>query len=226
MGQQIASENTKTSGHITRTFSWVLMLAGTALIAFSAFYIAFSNYAQAQLKNIDTGPTAETITEPQFIVPAIPEYQNLPPSTAPDAQWIAIPSIAVDSKTVELGTVMENGALVWETPKHAVGHHKGTANPGEAGNVVMSGHISSPVRGEGNVFSRLPEIGIGDQVIVTTPLGRFYYEVAQKKVVLPEDISVMDPTSEPVLTLITCVPDWVYTHRLIVTAKPVKIEPL
>ncbi len=201
------------------------MLTGTALVALSVFYLGFSNYAQAQLKNVETASAVREIAEPDFIVPPVPQYQNLPPNTAPNTEWIAIPSIGVDSKTVELGTVLENGVLVWETPKHAVGHHKGTANPGEIGNVVMSGHISSPVKGEGNVFSRLPEIAVGDQVVVTTPVGYFHYEVIQKRVVLPEEISVMDPTPEPVLTLITCVPDWVYTHRLIVTAKPVKVEP-
>ncbi len=224
MGQPIIKENISTSRRFAGVISWLLMFSGTALIAISVFYLAYTRQAQAQLKNIET--TQSNIAEPAFMVP-VPQYQNLLPNTAPDAQWITIPSIGVDSKTVELGTKLDNnGVLVWETPNHAVGHHKGTANPGEAGNVVMSGHISSPVRGEGNVFHRLPEIAVGDEVVVITPLGRFHYEVIQKKVVLPDEISVMDPTPEPVLTLITCVPDLVYSHRLIVTAKPVKVDPL
>lgn len=207
--------------------SWALMLSGALLIAAAAAYFVFAKTTEAQLKDMEqSGATASPdISEPDTFLPPVPADINLPPNTAPNAEWISIPSIEVDSKIVELGTKVENGELVWETPNKAVGHHKGTANPGEVGNVVMSGHISSPVKGEGSVFKRLPEIGLNDEIIITTPLGHYYYKVTGKKVVVPEEISVMDPTSEPVLTLITCVPDWVYTHRLIVTAKPVKVEP-
>ncbi|MEK7874546.1 MAG: hypothetical protein AAB502_11910, partial [Chloroflexota bacterium] len=60
---------------------------------------------------------------------------------APPAVRIQIPAIAVDSKVVQVGTVWKDGVLEWEIAKWAVGHHQGTANPGELGNIVMSGHI-------------------------------------------------------------------------------------
>jgi LPXTG-site transpeptidase (sortase) family protein len=140
------------------------------------------------------------------------------------ANRIIIPAIEVDSRVVELGIIFEDGEWQWERPVHAVGHLKGTADPGQTGNIVMSGHISSPIRGEGQVFKRLPEIKVDDVVVLYTPIRAFAYQVVAKKVVLPTELSVLKPTPDETLTLITCVPDYIYSHRLIVTAK--RIGPI
>ncbi len=141
------------------------------------------------------------------------------PSGVYTATRMIIPSIEVDSKIIETGIVFEDGEWQWERPKNAVGHLVGTGNPGEPGNIVTSGHISSPQRGEGQVFKRLPDIKLGDVVILYTPVRAFAYQVVAKKVVLPTEVSALNPTPDETLTLITCVPDFIYSHRLIVTAK-------
>lgn len=145
------------------------------------------------------------------------------PARMPPADRIVIPRIGVDSKVVHLGVREERGSWVWETPDHAVGHHAGTANPMEGSNTVLSGHISSPVKGEGSVFSRLPEMEVGDWVHVQTGLGILPYMVEEIKLVGPADTWVMYPTGAETLTLITCYPDLVYTHRLVVTARPLPV---
>ncbi|MBI4300654.1 MAG: sortase, partial [Chloroflexi bacterium] len=119
----------------------------------------------------------------------------------------------------------KDGELVWETANRAVGHYKTTANPGVPGNVVMSGHISSPVSNEGEIFKNLPKIPLGADVTVYTEENRHLYRVVKKEVVKPTETSVMNPTEKPTLTLITCVPDLVYTDRLIVTALEVPAAP-
>ncbi|MFH1485788.1 MAG: sortase [Chloroflexota bacterium] len=139
---------------------------------------------------------------------------------------IVIPSIGVAAKVVPVGLKWEEGKLVWGTASHAVAHHEGSANPGEPSNIVMSGHISSPLKKEGNVFRRLPEIELGAEVVLYTDTKLFRYKVVETRVIKPEETEVMEPTPYPVLTLITCVPDWVYTHRLIVIAESVGEEEL
>jgi LPXTG-site transpeptidase (sortase) family protein len=106
---------------------------------------------------------------------------------------------------------------VWQTADHAVGYHLGTGFPGEPGNVVLSGHISHPT--EGSVFRHLPEVKIGEGIILFSLGDTYLYQVVDIKVVPPSETSVMDPTQDETLTLITCVPDGVYSHRLIVVAK-------
>ncbi len=150
----------------------------------------------------------------------------------PPATRILIPDIGLDSRVTYLRTVVEDNILVWETPKWSVGHMSGTANPGEAGNVVITGHISSPIRGEGAVFKRLPEIpklldfGWKVDIILYTAEEKYLYRVTSTKVVAPDQVDIMATTQDPVLTLITCVPDGVYSHRLIVTAKLMYKAPL
>ncbi len=131
---------------------------------------------------------------------------------------LVIPAIELDSKVVSIETTYDKrGVLIWQTADHAVAYHVGTGLPGTAGNVVLSGHISHPT--EGSVFKRLPEVKVGDGIILFTLSDAFLYQVVETKVVLPSETSVMAPTPDETLTLITCVPDGVYSHRLIVVAK-------
>ncbi len=129
---------------------------------------------------------------------------------------VRIPSIDIDAPLVQVSMVRKGDGYTWQTADRAVGFHESSGQPGApTGNAVFSGHISS-LR-EGDVFRRLPNIAIGDSVRVTT--GRtFTYRVSDKIVVLPSDSWVMGPTQAPVATFITCVPDGVYTHRLVVVA--------
>ncbi|MCC7105462.1 MAG: sortase [Chloroflexi bacterium] len=136
--------------------------------------------------------------------------RSLPPT------HLTVPTIELDSRVVPLGTYLKNGVPVWQTAAFAVGHHAGTANPGEPGNVVLSGHISSPR--EGGVFQRLPQVRPGDAVIVATAEQQYIYRVRDTHVVLPTALEYIEPTPTRIVTLITCVPDGIYSHRLIVRA--------
>ena len=191
--------------------------------------------------------TASTISQPQgesrWRVPNTDEYlpvdwARLPKTIGalPQAIWIAIPAIGISAPIVELDTVWEDGKLVWERPVKTVGHHQGTPVPGETGNVVMSGHRSSPIRGEGAIFRKLGEIpgllkgsksaGEPVDVLLYTPETIYVYRTVSTKVVEPEQVDVFRQTAEPTLTLITCTPDLVYSHRLIVSALLVATAPL
>lgn len=147
----------------------------------------------------------------------------------PLATRIVIPAIGVDSTIKELGIVMEDGKAVWQRPINTVGHHIGTPNPGSLGNVVLSGHRSSPIRGEGAVFRKLGEVpkllkqqleGAGDpiDIFVYTSEKGYVYRAIGSEVLKPEQVDVFKPTPEPTLTLITCTPDLIYSDRLIITA--------
>jgi sortase A len=161
-------------------------------------------------------PPATATPQPTPVVmptpPAVPfAAKSLPPVR------LIIPSIGLDSRVVPVSTRLDTrGSLAWETAAFAVGHHAGSANPGQVGNVVLSGHISSP--NEGAVFRNLPRIQLGDGVIVATADHQYLYRVYDIQVVLPQAVEVLDPTDTAIVTLITCVPDGVYSHRLVVRA--------
>ena len=75
----------------------------------------------------------------------------------------------------------------------------GTALPGERGNVAISAHRDS-------FFRPLKDVVVGD-VIELREEGRVQrFEVAAISIVDPLDVSVLEPTDAPVLTLVTCYP--------------------
>lgn len=121
---------------------------------------------------------------------------------------IKIPRINVDAPVVEGDD--------WEALKQGVGHHIGSANPGERGNMVLSGH--NDIYGE--IFRYLHELEPGDTFSVYDGAGRVYrYVVAVKRIVEPTAVEVLEQTSNPVATLITCYPYLIDTQRLIVVAE-------
>jgi sortase A len=91
------------------------------------------------------------------------------------------------------------------TLARAVGHIPGTAYPWQSGNAVMAGHRDT-------FFRPLENLRDGDQIRMTTMRGTFDYRVTSTEVVEPTDISVLAPTREPSLTLVTCYP-FVYVGR-------------
>jgi sortase A len=145
---------------------------------------------------------------------------------------IVIPGVQIDSPVVPVGWDMIPGkdgqqSSQWQVADYAVGHHQGTANPGEIGNVVMSGHVDW----KGEVFRNLHKVQRGDEVHVFTA-NREYLYIVQGIVKVKEEgadvtdemrrqnAAYMNPTPDQTLTLITCFPYGVDDYRLIVIAKP------
>jgi len=116
---------------------------------------------------------------------------------------------------IEVNVALSEGVDV-ETLKYAVGHFTGTPMPGKKGNFCVAGHRSYAYN---EYFNRLDELTIGDKISVTTLGGEFIYEVYESKVVRPEETSVLDNTESSEITLVTCTPIRVATHRLIVKGR-------
>ncbi len=117
---------------------------------------------------------------------------------------IVIPALNVDWPIVQ-----GDG---WEELKQGIGHRVGSANPGERGNLILSGH--NDVYGE--PFRDLEKLDVGKDVFVYAGGTSFRYVIKAKRVVLPTDLSVLASAKDPIVTLITCTPYRVDTHRLIV----------
>lgn len=83
--------------------------------------------------------------------------------------------------------------------RRAVGHLPETALPGEAGNVALAGHRDG-------LFRPLRNVRPGDWITLRTQDHEFQYQVEWTAVVPPTAVRVIQPTSEPALTLVTCFP--------------------
>lgn len=79
------------------------------------------------------------------------------------------------------------------------GHLTDTAIPGEPGNAVIAAHRDT-------FFRHIADLKTGDDIYIQRNGRRYRYVVTGRKIVSPEDISVLEGTSDSRLTLITCYP--------------------
>lgn len=146
---------------------------------------------------------------PDHLKPLVQSLANIPiPTPGPEqAIRIQIPAIGVDAPIVQ-----GDG---WEQLKKGVGQHIGTANPGKDGNMVLSAH--NDIFGE--IFRELDQLKAGDQVIIHTNQRAYTYVISSSKIVEPTQVEVMDPASQPKVTLVSCYPYLVDDQRIVVTAR-------
>ena len=102
-----------------------------------------------------------------------------------------------------------------------IGHLEGTSFPTgtTSTHTVLSGHRGLP---SSKLFSDLDQMIVGDTFLLHILDQTFAYQVDQINIVLPEETSdlAIQPGKEYV-TLVTCTPYGVNTHRLLVRAKRV-----
>jgi len=81
-----------------------------------------------------------------------------------------------------------------------VGRIKGMARMNDdSGNLGIAGHRDG-------IFRSLKDIQVGDDIEVLTPLGTETYAVSSITIVPKDDISVLSPTTERTMTIVTCYP--------------------
>lgn len=98
----------------------------------------------------------------------------------------------------------------------SLGHEPETAMVGDKGNCVIAGHRNYSF---GQYFNRLNEVALGDMIYVDTATDTYSYSVTDIKVVEPDDLSVLEATDTETLTLYTCTPLYLATHRLVIVAE-------
>ena len=103
-----------------------------------------------------------------------------------------------------------------EVLQHGIGHLGGTSLPvgGEGTHAVLSGHRGLP---SALLFSDLDQMETGDCFSLRILGEQLLYEVDQILVVEPDEVEPLLPVEgEDLVTLVTCTPYGVNTHRLLV----------
>jgi sortase A len=180
-------------------------------------------------------PTAPTMTPeaaaptsiPEPALPA-PDSVARPPADSPPTRLV-IPRIAVDIPVLPVGvkTIRERtgSRVIWADVPNAGGFHQTSAYPGHPGNTVINGHRDI----QGSVFRRLDKVKAGDEILIYVGEVVYPYQVSETLVV-PEtfaspaqradNLKLIGNMPEERLTLITCTPVGLATHRLLVIARP------
>ncbi len=159
-----------------RVLSSILLLVGLALLAYVGVEYGSMFREQKRLSR-EWQQQQETTSGPGLPTDSLTR--------------LTIPKIDLDSVVVE-GT--DRKALLL-----GPGHMEATVLPGLTGNSVITGHRDT-------FFRHIYELNKGDSILVQRAGKTYEYQVTGKKVVEPDDLSVVGPTSDARLTLITCYP--------------------
>ncbi|GAB3699562.1 class C sortase [Corynebacterium nasicanis] len=112
-----------------------------------------------------------------------------------------------------------------DTLQKGLGHLYGSALPvgGEGTHSVITGHTGIT---NATLWDNLVKVKEGDAIYISTFGERMKYEVHGIDVVLPNETDTLSPVAgEDLITLITCTPYGVNTHRLLVHAHRVEMDP-
>lgn len=165
---------------------------------------------------------------------------NDEPASGPDEQSSQISPSRDYNNYLFIPKLNKKTPIVWDSSldnetmlanlQKGVIHYSGTSKPGEKasdgdgeGNIFIAGHSSYYRWDKGKyktIFANLDRLESGDQLAIVYNSQIYVYNVVEKKVVMPEDVSVLSQaTSTPTLSLMTCVPVGTNEKRLIVRAE-------
>lgn len=125
---------------------------------------------------------------------------------------LSIPKVGISDVTVEIG-----GNDLAKNPVQ----YLGTAVPGSYGNTVIFGHSTLPQLYKASsplsVFNYLPQVKIGDEIIVNYDGITYRYAVTETVEIHPDQIDIMiQRFDKHEITLVTCVPLGTYLRRFVV----------
>jgi len=143
------------------------------------------------------------------------EYQEMVEELPDEVILKALGRINIPSVDIDLPLWSEATKV---SLRYGAGRLEKTADPGEEGNMVILGHR---MRAAGKIFNRLGDVKIGDDIIISTTDGYTYTYRVDKiyEAVKPEDLDYyvdIDDGEGTQVTLVTCTPLGVATHRLLV----------
>lgn len=127
---------------------------------------------------------------------------------------ITIPRIGIQGAPI-YDRGLDSKRMMLIAPGYAVTHYSFSSGIG-VGNAVLYGHDDI----QGNVFGHLYDLATGDTIQINVGGATQIYRVTGHQIVTPDTVSVLNPSGDVRLTIITCWPFMVDTKRWIVTAVP------
>ncbi len=169
----------------------VLIVFGIASLGYYVAVVLEQKRYQAQHTHLlNDRPSASRSPTPHSLLPN--------PENAKSALRAGEVVGRIEITRLGLAAVVRHGDDA-STLKVAVAHVPGTVRPGDRGNAVLAAHRDT-------FFRPLRNVQRGDEIVMTTPEGKYVYRVTKTHVVSPADVWVMNNTPASVLTLVTCYP--------------------
>ena len=143
-------------------------------------FFVFNGYSEQKVKDIKIDKIKKRLTY-------YPSYGEAFGS-------LEIPSVSID-------VALYHGESL-SVLKYGLGHHAGSLFPGEGGTIIIAGHNTY------GFFYKLPQVKVGDVVIIKTVYGTYHYEVTSTDIaeasVLGHNLKISH--DEETVMLYTCYP--------------------
>ena len=170
-----------------------------------AIYPVYEDYAEAETQADNSA---------YYEYEAAATYEPLPDNAFPSTiNGIGILTIEAIDLQLPIAEGVDEATL-----RIAPGRVPQTAQIGEVGNAVIAGHRNYTF---GSMFNRLGELDIGDIVLYQARNGELMeFVVFEVAVIEPHDqIAFLQPVNDSIITLYTCTPIRIASHRLIIRAQ-------
>lgn len=211
-----------------RSFSFLMLSIGVATVVFAVWPLLtwqfvtlpkltakVAEFPLPDAKVISRGSVAGTniqvVQEQDGFSYFVTDFK--PEGKRPQEFLITVPKLEIEKAKVKVDAVKFDKSLA---------HFPGSAIPGDIGNSFITGHSVLPQFADPKdykaIFTKLPELEIGDEVLVDFGDKTIRFVVQYAKVVEPDDLSVLGPITQNGrnLTLMTCVPPGTNSKRLVV----------
>ena len=203
---------------LLKCLPWAMIAAGICIVIFAlSSRLSVSSEQQRLVEEYRSAEQSAAVsmeeTPEATALAELPDPDATPDTQTDDAGEADTATLAVLTiPSIDLEVAVREGIGSYSL-KYSVGHYPLSAMPGEADNCVILGHRNYTY---GEFFNRLDELNAGDTIIIERSGVVYTYVVTEKFIVEPSDTYVLNPAGEATLTLITCTPIRVATHRLIV----------
>lgn len=130
-------------------------------------------------------------------------------SPKPASDRLIIPKIGVNIPIIESDNEeygLDRGT--WIIPD--------SSTPDKGGNTVLTGHRFKYLPPSNLTFYLFHKLEKGDIASVLWKGKTYYYRIKETKIVPGNDISILDKTDEPILTMFTCDPIYSTKNRLVI----------
>ena len=175
-------------------------------------------------------PGSELDKLPDFPIPTPTIYPEIAEESEIDVspvKRIIVPALALDTVV----KYVPYDGLTWMIAglQQEIAWMGETSWPGLGSNTALAGHVTLR-DGRNGPFRDLSDLRFGDAIFVYTEKNIYEYMVEDTVTVEPTDLSVVEPTDDPILTMITCT-EWdpytgFYTKRLVVKSSLVSSRPI
>jgi len=126
----------------------------------------------------------------------------------------------IEVPRLHLNMLMVNGTD-HDSLRRGPGRDQRTYMPGQGQLIYIAGHRTTYLA----PFSAIDQMRPGDRITLVMPYGTFVYSVTGHRIVDANDLSVLKSGGHEVVALQACHPRFFASHRYIVWAKPILVEP-